>query len=865
MLRLIFLFFLFLTAISFSQEADSILNNQNLPEQISQQNSIVSDTAKKSGSFGVDAIIYATGTDSLIFDIKNKDMKIYGSGDLKYKQTELKSHNINVDFETSQIQAFGYYDSSDTATTRYKQTPVLSEAGETYEGNSLRYNFKTQRGFISLAKNSEESNYYAGEKVKKVNKDTYFIDNGIYTTCNVDTPHYHFFADKMKVIIKQQIVAKWVFLHIGGVPLPLPLPFGVFPNKTGRRSGIIAPAYGERRDYGQYLSHFGFFWAINDYMDVNAMTDIFFKGGYSLNSNFRYQKRYLLNGNLELGYSNLHTGERGDPDYNQTTAWKLGLTHHQDLNPTTRIDANIRFQSSDFNRINSVSYNDLLAQNIYSSATLFKSWEGSGTSLSLNYERNQELDSTGDFTEILPSMNLTKSQFYPFRRDKKIDPKDQKWYELIGVNYGGQFRNRRVQENGNLQTRAGVQHNLSSSFSPKVGYFNLTPRISYSEKWYNKRTEINPVRILDTLRSTPGNPVYRDSLVYNDVNEINMVRNFDMGIAASTRLFGIIQPNMLGIEAFRHTLTPTISYTYQPDFTSDTWGYYDEYINAQGEIIRYDKFSREVFGGGGSGERQSINFSIQNVFEIKTKKDPTDTTSEAKKIQLLNFEAGTSYNFAAPTNKLSDLNLGFRTQISNILNFSGSAIYSFYQFDPERQRASENYLLETSNRLMRLRNFSFNISTSLSESTFKRAKKEEENISNEENEFESGSEYVALYKEEPPDFSIPWDLSLNLNYSQNKENVVTNFGNKTVNMSASLNFSLTQSTKFSFTGNYDIISKQLSAPSVRIYKDLHCWEASINWNPIGAYRGYRFEIRIKAPQLQDLKVERSRGQFSGRY
>jgi lipopolysaccharide assembly outer membrane protein LptD (OstA) len=251
---------------------------------------IVSDTSSvidtaASGRYDVDTVIYASSSDSLIFYINKKKMDLFGNSELKYKKTDLKSSNISIDFETSNIEAIGT--PSDTARKGFIGAPVLVEAGEKYEGIRMKYNFKTQRGYISSAGTELEGSSYTGSKIKKVAADTYFIEDGIYTTCNLDTPHYHFYSNEMKVIHQEQIVSKWIWLNFGGVPLPIPIPFAVFPIESGRRSGILPPAFGDDARKGRYFSRFGYFWAISDYMDLNLTADYFTRGSYNLASRYR--------------------------------------------------------------------------------------------------------------------------------------------------------------------------------------------------------------------------------------------------------------------------------------------------------------------------------------------------------------------------------------------------------------------------------------------------------------------------------------------------------------------------------------------------------------------------------------------------
>lgn len=821
------------------------------------------DTTKPQKKYDVDATVYAAASDSLIFDVQKKKMYLHGSGELKYKTTDLKSGKIFVDYQTNELEAFGVADTSDTAKTKMKETPRLTEGGQTYEGANIKYNFKNQRGFISLAKNREKQQRYEGEIVNKVDKNTYFIKSGMFTTCEKDTPDTYFAASQMKVIQKDKIFARWIFMYIGGVPFPIPLPFAVFPNETGRRSGIIIPTYGQDIRRGQYFRNFGYFVAMNDYMDLALTGDYYTKGGWGARSRFRYTERYNFSGTINAGISRISIGEENDPkSYRQNqTDWNIAWYHNQQINPTMRFDVNLQFISSNYLINNTISYSDLLKQNIVSNASISKIWDESGSSLNINYNRTQNLIG-GDIYESLPNINFTKSITYPFKKENAESLRDQKWYEMIGYSYSGQFTNSRTKIGGNLNIKAGVQHTIALSASPKVGYFNIAPRINYVEKWYNKRTKIEniPYEIVD---SKTGDTKKRDSLYTSSINELNFVRTFDLSVTASTKIYGIFNPNIFGVESFRHQLLPSISYNYQPNFASDTWGYYDSYKMLNGEVVRYDKFSKEVFGGISLGQKQMLNLFLGNIFEIKIAKSASDTTKEQKKIQLLNLDASMNYNFVADSLKLSDLNLGYRTQIGDLLSFSGSSSYTFYDFKDNSKL--NQFLASKGKGLFRLTNFSFSISTILSGEKI-RSSEEKTDQSKQKGEgfnaFEK-RDYISVYDDsQSPDLTIPWNLSLSYNFNFSKPN--PNQSSSYSNISAGLSFSLTKNWKFTVRGSYDFDRKEISAPQVTIYRDLHCWEMNFVWNPLGVYSGYRFEIRIKAPELQDIKVTKSGGLYSGR-
>ncbi|MBN1302286.1 MAG: LPS-assembly protein LptD [Melioribacteraceae bacterium] len=863
-----------LPVIYFAQTPDSLEFKNPLDDSLltATKNSSLIDTLEKKRRFDVDDVIFANSSDSLRFDVKNKRMYLYGKGELKYKKSDLNSSDIAVDFETNTLEAQGKYD---TSSSKLTDTPVLTEEGQVYEGTSIRYNFKTQQGYISLAKNVDNDKTYRGEQVKKVDRKTYFIEDGIYTTCDSDTPHTHFTASSMKVIQNDKIIARWIFMYIGGVPVPLPLPFAVFPNQSGRRSGIIVPTYGFDNRLGHTFRNMGYFWAISDYMDLMIGGDFYTKGGTRYRTRYRYKKRYEFSGNVNAEISNLlEGGEPGDPGFSEQLNWSLGIRHSQDINPTTSLNANLQFMSTEFLQNNRRNYNDYITQNITSNATFSKRWEESGTSLTLGYSRNQNL-SNGNITEILPSMSFNMSQKYPFKREG-VSRKDQRWYEYIGLSYRGEFRNRRtktaftttvdsVTESGyNKEIRGGIQHNVTVNASPKIGYFSFSPSINYVEKWYDKRTKREYIeRALND-----GTTTY--DMEEKDIKEISFVRTFDFRLSTSTKLYGTLQPEMLGIKAFRHTITPSISYQYQPDFSDDKWGYYDKVFNPQsGRYESYDKFSEGIFSGVSSGERQSINLSVGNLFEIKTEKDRTDTTSEEKKIQLLNLNASTGYNFAADSLNLDDLRLSFRTQIGDLLTFNGSSSYSFYDYAVRGNSVLEvnKFLLSEGKGFLRMTNLNFNISTNLSGDKISGEKRDgsKQNLQNnsdaqDEYDIDENDSYTGEGRK-ISDFTIPWNLGLNLTYNLNKFNpdnpVIT------ANAGINLSLSLSQNWKLTFRGSYDLEQKKLNAPQITVYRDLHCWEMNFVWNPIGVWKGFRFEIRLKAPELRDLKVTKTKDIYSG--
>jgi len=359
----------------------------------------------------------------------------------------------------------------------------------------------------------------------------------------------------------------------------------------------------------------------NDHSIVNHIhysNDLRIKDYRDINNWILYESNCVA-----FDYSFRKNGMNSDPNYSNSTNWNFKLNHSQTIDPTTRLDANLQFSSQNYNSQNVTNLNQVLnlSSQIVSSATLFKTWEEAGNSLSLSYYRTQDIQ-TGNTNEVLPNLTFQMSQKYPFRRNGVFT--DQKWYELIGIGYSGEFENLRDKINDNLNIRGGFSHQITTSFSPKIGYFNFTPNFSYYERWYNKYS-------IEEIDKSPvtGN----DTLIVKDGYKLNAVRTFNTGVSVQTRFYGIFNPDVLGIASIRHSVTPSLSYNYTPDFSKSGWGYYANYTDTNGQKVKYDKFQNGVFGATPQGESQSVSFSLDNLFEMKTKVDPTDTTSKEKAIE----------------------------------------------------------------------------------------------------------------------------------------------------------------------------------------------------------------------------------------
>ena len=603
MRKLFYISILILVRISFSQQTgDSLF--------LSPIDSLKKlDTAKPTGD--IDAIIEYSAADSAVFDIENQKLMLYNEGELKYKEFDLKASRIILFKENSTLESNGIPDTSKPG--KFIGNPVFYEGSKKYEGATVRYNFKTRKGNITMGTTELEGGYYLGEKIKKVNNDIYFIQNGRYTTCDNEDPDYYFGSPKMKVIQGDKVIAEPVYLFIDDVPI-FAIPFGIFPNHTGRSSGIIPPAYGEDAAYGRYLSHLGYFWVINDYMDIALQGNYFTGGRLDLSTRFRYALRYKFTGQVDLGGTRVRLGEENDLDKNFSDDWRIGVNHNQTINPTTSLTANVNFLSSKRYYDNSTNnLNDLLLQHAISNVTFNKSWDGTPNSLSVNYYRDQNLQ-TSEINERLPSLSFSRSQSFPFR-GKKTSLLDLKWYESIAYDYNSQLLNSRAKtlqtdvygsQSFYINNRAGIRHALNILAPIKISEFSIAPFVNYYETWYNKSVE----KYYDPVSKT---------VVTNDITGFKSFRYFQTGIAANTRIIGIFNTDVLGVKGFRHTVTPSVTYSVRPDFSTPFWNYYGTYLDSTGKEIKYSFYEREIFGSAPTGEVQSLSFGLGNVFEMKVK------------------------------------------------------------------------------------------------------------------------------------------------------------------------------------------------------------------------------------------------------
>lgn len=823
--------------------------------------------------------------DSIVFDITSSTLYLFKQGDLKYEEIGLKADSIAVNWDNNILYAKGIKDSTGAITGQ----PILTESESEYSAKEIAYNFKTQRGKVQFARTKMEDGYIIADVLKKDGQETYYIKDGKFTTCDLEHPHFYIKSRKLKVIPGDKIISGPLMLYIEDFPLPVVVPFGFFPNQSGKRSGVVFPTYGESADRGFFLRDGGYYWAINDYVDLQLTGDIFSKGGYRLALSSTYNKRYRYIGSFGIEYGVQKFGEKGDPDFSKATNFFVRWNDHQQtITPHLKLTANVQAGTSDYLSANSYNEREYLTNTLKSNITLNKTFANSPWNMVLNLDHSQNTQTK--LVQIgYPNLVISRSRFFPFKSKKGISK--NAWYEKIGLNYTGNLQNTisapdsfvigfllrpktaqflhtpiisdgdtigwdTTQVLANEYVRNGMAHRIPVSTNLTLAkYINLTPSFNYNEYWY-----------FNTLEK-----------VYNSVdNEVESIitpgfataRDFNASVNASTRIYGIYEFRNERKTHIRHTVLPSVSYTYQPDFGDSTWGYYRTVqSDSLGNTQRYSRFERSSVGGPASGERQSVNFNLSNQFEMKRLKraedlakekgkDTTQTGAPEKKIDpwirsklIDNIGVSTNYNFAADSLKLAPFTFNARTTLANnLISIQSNATMDPYKVDVNGRKYDE-FLLATGGRLGRLTSLTFAVTASL------RSKKRVGEVKPSEDVPEDEMAHVLYYRDLYVDFSVPWTLNLNYNfrYSNTGLNRDTT---QTVNFTG--DFNLTPKWKLGYTTGYDFSNKDISYTSLTIYRDLHCWEMSVNWIPFGARKSYNFAINVKSSTLKDLKLTRRR-------
>lgn len=831
-------------------------NTQNAYSQdslfVQKQDSL--DLKKNKKKAVLDARIDYSAEDSLTFFLDNKDVFLYNKAKIDYDKMKLESGFMTVNFDTKTLFAEGVKDSTDTIT----QAPIFKEGNAEYKSKELKYNFDTKQGLISNVFTKESDGYLHGEKVKKKDDRTMYISSGMFTTCdNEDHPHFGISFSKAKAITDDKIVTGPAWFSLMEIPLPVGIPFAYFPFTDGKKSGFLMPSYGNAANRGYYLRNIGWYFAINDYIDLALRGDIYTNLSYALNISSSYVKRYKYRGSIEFRYEDNHTGLKNTPSYSSSSDFKFRWTHSQEAksHPYRTFSANVNLVSSKFNQY-TTNVSDYF-NNTTTSSIAFSTRFGSAWSFTANLGESYNINS-GAISLDLPSMTLSSIQFYPFRKKKSSGKR--KWYEDISFSYRANLMNT-IDTYDSLLTssdliknfRNGIMHSIPISSNVKIlKHLNWTNSISYTERWYTNSI---------SKTYNPETDLIDKDTIYGFIAN----RNANFTSSINTRLYGMFTFKKGFIKAVRHVINPSISFNYTPDFSEPSLGFYDFYTDKEGKRVYYSKTENGVFGSPPQGASGVISFSLGNNLEMKVP-DKNDTVEGMRKIVLLEaFNISSGYDLARDSVNWQPLRLTARTTLFKKLLINFSAAYTPYVLN-ENGVLTNELLWHKEGRLFQKQNsqWTLNMSWNLNskadhnQTTGDYHSPTEIQYSPFSNPNEILSEHV--------DFSIPWNLTLGVNYSRLSSYIVSIAGYQT-NQSATLtargDLNLTEKWKIGFSSGYDFINKDFTYTSIDFYRDLHCWEMRMNWIPFGPRQGWNFSISVKAPMLQDLKYEK-RNDFRNR-
>lgn len=875
-----------------------------LPDTVvAPQDTVPADTTPTSKN-ALDMPVNYSAEDSITFDYVRSRANLYGGSKVQYQNLELEADIINIAIDSSLVHATGRADSLGNVTGK----PLFRQGSDEYEPDSISYNFKSRKAFISNVYTQQGEGYMKSLDGKRDSVGTMYVKKAFYSTCDADNPHFYLNMTRAKMRPGKDVVFGPTYLVVCDVPLPLAIPYGFFPFKDKYSSGFIMPSYGDETSRGFYLREGGYYFAFNDYIDAKVLGDIYTKGSWTLSAQSNYKKRYRYSGNLYLSYQYTQTGEKNMPDFATSKSFKLTWTHRQDpkANPTQSFSASVNFATSSYERNNLTSmYNpaSYTQSTRTSSISYSKSFPDIGLTLSGTFNLAQQVrDSSISVT--LPNLTIQLNRFYPFKR-KKMAGKER-WYEKIGMSYSGSLTNsintkedKLFKSNLIKDWRNGMRHQIPINASfPIFKYINITPGITFTDRMYSNKI----MQSWDSEKQA----VKRDT-VYGFYN----VYNFTTSIGANTKLYGFYTPmpwfGGKKIKAIRHMMTPTLTFSYAPDFSTPFWGFYDTYerVDRKGNVstVTYSPFSNGTYGTAPNGMMGSIQLDISNNLEMKLR-SKRDSTGE-KKVSLIDeLGMSMSYNMAAKKKPWSDLNTRLRIKLTKSYTFSMSAVFATYayEFDENGNVIVGDHTEYSQGRFGRFQGMSQNLSYTFNNQTLKKLLGLRDKLTNRfgsrsdtDDEDEDDDEYEdeadPSMQNVDPDrrkgmtgakrrakadidedgylkFQMPW--SLNVSYGVNmREDTSAPINPKrmrypykfTHTLNFSGNISIAEGWNISFSSGYDFNYNKLSMTTVSLARDLHCFAMSCSM-VITPYTSFNFLFAAKAGTLADALRWKKQSSYS---
>ena len=905
----IILFCLIISICASAQEKDSV-NYSSVGDisvgdslNIAAPDSVITDTtsvsAPRQSRSDIETTINYNARDSLFFNVKSRELFLYGETHIDYGNVSLDAERTNVDWDKRTLNAKYITDS----TGKKIGKPVFMEGTNTYVTDEIVYNFKSERALIKGVITEKQGGFMHGEDVKKNAEDELFIRGAEYTTCNLEHPHFSIRSTRLKVIPNNKVVSGPFNMRFRDAPTPLSFPFGMFPQPKEKASGIIVPSYGEEQRRGFFLRNGGYYFAISDYVDLRLTGDIYSKGGSAINATSNYFKRYSFRGTFNFSYNNAVSDDLENPL--ETNDYSVRWNHSPESRGNSSFSASVNAATRTFNQNNNLVVQDFersINAQLASSIRYTKIFAGTPFNMSTNLRHSQNLQS-GIVNLTLPDLTVNTNRIYPFKKIAKSSKSP-----LAKLNFSHNFvaknelSNDVVRSTGfevvNRDARSdsvisfnssnfseifrrsqfGGKHTIPISTSLSIlKYFTLNPNFNYEEFWYAKElqyeydSEENGVRI-DT------------------VNGFSRAGSWTSGASLNTRIYGTAFFNGGKIQAIRHVMTPSISFNYSPDFSDPRFGVYsDIQIDEEGNTRRVSKYEGFAFGYPSGGESKALGFSLSNNIEMKVA-SRKDTVTGFKKVKLFdNLGLSSGYNLAADSFKLSNINVNARTTFLEgkiNVNFTGTIDPYEYQLvsvtegsNGERvvtQRRLDRFTWNNGNGLGRLSNMTTSINVNLaSKGTKKRTTSSNDpggnspgGIDPPENQVgfdgltDLERQRLAHIQNNPAayvDFSVPWTLRMQYSINRNK----TGFEDATIRQSFQFSgtLGLTENTQITYNSGYDFEARDFTTTRIGVTRDLHCWTMSFDWVPFGRFQSYFLSIRVKSSILRDLKLEKRRSFF----
>jgi LPS-assembly protein len=792
----------------------------------------------------LDAPVRYQATDSGVLNLVTKQFVLYGQANTVYKTIDLSAGTIELDNEQNLVKAYFVKDSNGVV----KDRPKLKEGDMESEADTMFYNTKTQRGLTKNTYTKQGEMFVYAERIKKQSGSSYFASLGRFTTCNLDTPHFAFRARRMKLVNNKWAYSGVVYPEFESVPLPVGLPFGIFPLSQGRHSGFLAPSFATTENFGLGLEGLGYYKVLSEQIDMVLRANVYSYGGFNISAAPTYRKRYKYNGAVRMNYQNTRINFKGDPDFSKIQSYSFGWNHSMDskARPGTTFAANVNFGSPNYNSL--VPNNNRLnfVNQVTSSVQYSKSWGQGAYNLSVTGNHSQN-NQTGQFNVSLPNVTFTANTFYPLA-SKADNVLKARWYEKLGIGYNGQVQNQFSFFNSDSPYNKmdigqiidtlqwGAQHNIPITLSlPQLGPFQIAPGISYQERWYGQQVR----------------RIWNDRLNKVDTNlskGFYTGREMSLSLSIATAIFGTANFKKGNLRAIRHVVRPTVGISYKPDLAGKD--YYEVQVDTVGNTYRFSYYDGSILTAFSEGRFGGMNFGLQNNLEIKVR-DRSDTSAGAnKKIKLLdNLAINSAYNFIVDSFRLSPISILASTTLFEKMNITASTVLDPCQTDSRGRRIDRYMWQDGGRKIGRFTSGSLSFGTSFQSKSKTESKKnpdealpEDQFVTPEEQQQQLA--YIRNNPAEFADFNIPW--TLNISYSLNfTRDIRPDYSGYYTRTFSSLNlqgdFNFAPKWKLGGTSFYDFNTKKIANLSMFVSREMHCWQ-----------------MAIKSGLLRDLKINRTR-------